>query len=113
MKTNNWFKERAEQLFHKYSSMVPVIGSIEEYCNKEQFLKAIPEIEEAAYHIAHRDILKQNAIYKSNDQVSELYEAVKVELQIIKNLIASKRVVNLDEAISYYESLLKKHENHV
>lgn len=43
----------------------------------------------------------------------ELYEAVKVELQIIKNLIASKRVVNLDEAIAYYENLLKKHEHHV
>lgn len=43
----------------------------------------------------------------------ELYEAVKVELQIIKNLIASKRVVNLDESIAYYESLLKKHEHHV
>ena len=42
----------------------------------------------------------------------ELYEAVKVELQIIKNLIASKRVVNLDEAITYYETLLKKHEHH-
>jgi hypothetical protein len=43
----------------------------------------------------------------------ELYEAVKAELQIIKNLIASKRVANLDEAIAYYEVLLKKHEHHV
>ena len=49
----------------------------------------------------------------STRDFEELYEAVKVELQIIKNLIASKRVVNLDEAIAYYESLLKKHEHHV
>lgn len=49
----------------------------------------------------------------STRDFEELYEAVKVELQIIKNLIASKRVVNLDEAIAYYESLIKKHEHHV
>lgn len=27
--------------------------------------------------------------------------------------MASKRVVNLDETIAYYETLLKKHEHHV
>ena len=46
----------------------------------------------------------------SDIEFEELYMAVKVELEIIKNLIASKRVVNLDEAIAYYEQLLKKYE---
>ena len=49
----------------------------------------------------------------STRDFEELYDAVKVQLQIIKNLISSKRVVNLDEAIAYYETLLKKYEHHI
>lgn len=50
------------------------------------------------------------ALKKKADMHDELVESVKVQLDIIKNLIASKRVVNLDEAISYYEQLLKRSE---
>jgi hypothetical protein len=38
----------------------------------------------------------------------ELLEAVKGQLNIIETLIASKRIVNLDEAIAYYKSLIEK-----
>lgn len=41
--------------------------------------------------------------------LDELKNCVKVELDIIKNLISGKRVVNLDELIAYYESILKKY----
>lgn len=44
-------------------------------------------------------------------QPNELYDAVRVQLQIIKNLLASKSIVNLDESIAYYENLLKKYAN--
>jgi hypothetical protein len=61
------------------------------------------------------EAVKNNGVLPcvSTRDFEELYEAVKVELHIIKNLITSKRVVNLDEAIAYYENLLKKHEHHV
>lgn len=39
----------------------------------------------------------------------ELVDAVRVQLSIIKNLTESKRVVNLDEAIAYYSSLVEKY----
>lgn len=45
-----------------------------------------------------------------NNPIEELLEAVKVQLQLIKALIASKRVVNLDESISYYEKLVEKYD---
>ena len=37
----------------------------------------------------------------------ELKEAISTQLQIIKSLSSGKRVVNLDEAIAHYESILK------
>jgi hypothetical protein len=43
----------------------------------------------------------------------ELYDALKMELQIIKNLVSMTSVKNLDESILYCENLLKKYENHI
>lgn len=39
----------------------------------------------------------------------ELIDTVRIQLSIIKNLISGKRVVNLDEAIAYYSSLVEKY----
>lgn len=46
--------------------------------------------------------------YILND-VTEIIYALEESLSIIKNLISRKKVKNLDESISYYEKLLKKH----
>jgi hypothetical protein len=37
----------------------------------------------------------------------KLFKAVEVQLEIIKNLLASKQIINLDESILYYENLIK------
>lgn len=44
------------------------------------------------------------------ESIEELVEAVEVQLAIIHRLLGGKRIVNLDEAIAYYESLIKKYK---
>ncbi len=43
-------------------------------------------------------------------EIEELVQAVKVQNELIRSLISSKRVVNLDESLLYYDSLVKKYE---
>lgn len=46
---------------------------------------------------------KVNQLREEN---ANLKEALRGSLEIIQELLASKRIVNLDEAIAYYEQLL-------
>lgn len=40
----NKYKERAKELFHEHSKMVPILGSIEEYCDIDQAVKAMCQL---------------------------------------------------------------------
>lgn len=40
------------------------------------------------------------------EENTKLKEALKGSLEVIENLLASKRIVNLDEAIAFYKQLL-------
>lgn len=41
-------------------------------------------------------------------KLEEVVNALENSKQVIENLIASKRIVNLDEALAYYKQLLKE-----
>lgn len=48
------------------------------------------------------------AFEKKELEIAELRDALKNSKEVIENLIAGKRIVNLDEALAYYNSLLKQ-----
>jgi len=81
-----------EELMKKWEVFLPT-----SYDYQQKFLSDLRSV----IHGETSELLKQR---------DELLEAVKVELEIIKSLIASKRIVNLDESIAYYEKLITKAE---
>lgn len=62
------------------------------------------------YDIPHGDKAEASAdrIVKTLNIHNELVQAIRTQSEIITNLIQSKRIVNLDESIAYYEQLLKR-----
>ncbi len=71
------------------------------------------KIERLEKRIANRDTM-YNGSKDSNDQAFKssikLLEALENSKSVIENLIAGKRIVNLDEAIACYDSLIQKHK---
>lgn len=55
-------------------------------------------------------VASEDPLMEHEEIITELSQAVITQLQIIKSLVHSERVVNLDEAISYYESLVRPYE---
>lgn len=58
-----------------------------------------------AFEVNQKLIIELDSLKQLN---SELVEALENSKQVIENLIAGKRIVNLDEALAFYETLLSK-----
>lgn len=67
-----------------------------------QFEDEHNELERAITKDAFCEIIRE---YETERE--KLLDCIKIELDIIKNLISGKRIVNLDESIAHYESILK------
>lgn len=53
-------------------------------------------------------IRKDERIHKLEAEKTELREALQNAVEVIHTLIGGKRIVNLDEAIAHYKSILKQ-----
>ncbi len=98
---------------------VALLAAIEEYASLKT--KALQEEIEAMtkerdYWRTGNDIKQlslieaKKALEFTEQSNKELLEALKGAVELIEWIISGKRVVNLDEAIAYYKSLLPKEE---
>ena len=80
-----------------------VIDGFDVFCNKEHIIQTT-NMNDAPFIAYCFNLQQRYDISKLEEAVSALENSK----QVIENLIASKRIVNLDEALAYYEQLLKE-----
>lgn len=56
----------------------------------------------------NKEYSKYDVLQESKD---ELLQALKEAMHVMDRLLSYNKIVNLDETIAYYESLIKKHSN--